>query len=98
IIKKMWIFFISKIKFYLLTLLNYIIPKSENKVFIFDKKFKKDNVWSIGQYLAENDDYSDYEIYYYTKSSVESKNNIKYISNGLLALWTQLRSKYIFYS
>src|SRR5699024_1422226 len=96
--KKMWVFFIFKIKFYLLTILNYIIPKSENKVFIFDKKFKKDNVWSIGQYLSENDEYNEYEIYYYTKSNIPSKNNIKYISNGLLALWMQLRSKYVFYS
>lgn len=98
LLKKISVFVMSKCQFYLLSILNYIIPKSENKVFIFDKRFRKDNVWAISEYLSRDVKYSKYKIFYYTKADIPSKKNITYISNGIYALWNQLRSKYIFYS
>ena len=44
----------------------HIIPKSEKTVFIFDKKFRKDNVWAIARYLSSTKN-EEYKIYYYTK-------------------------------
>lgn len=98
LIRKILNFLMIRIEFYLLTLLNYIIPKSENKVFIFDKRFRQDNVWAISEYLSKNPKYNNYQIYYYTKANIKPKGNIIHIDNGIHAIWMQLRSKYIFYS
>ncbi len=95
---KMYNFFIKKLQYYILTLLNYIIPKSKNRIFMFDKRFRKDNVWALTDYLSSNDEYNKYQIYYYTKADLSSKNNVIFISNPMYALWNQLRSSYIFYS
>lgn len=99
-IKKILKFAYLKIRFFLLTVLNYIIPKKTNQIFIFDKKFKKDNVWSIANFLTTEDYIDKYEIYYYVDSSIDYQNfdNLTFIRKPLQALWLQLRSKYIFYS
>src|SRR5699024_10719544 len=95
---KIYNFFIKKLQYYVLTALNYIIPKSKNRVFIFDKSFRKDNVYALTNYLSSNDKYNNYQIYYYTKADVRPKENVVFISNGAYALCNQLRSNYIFYS
>lgn len=97
-VKKMSNIVIKKISYCLLSVLNFIIPKSEKTVFIFDKKFRKDNVWAIARYLSSTKGYEEYKIYYYTKKRKKDEKNIRYINNGLFALWFQLRAKYIFYS
>lgn len=95
---KIYNFFIKKFQYYILTFLNYVIPKSKTKIFMFDKRFRKDNVWALTDYLSSNSEYEKYKIYYYTKADVPSKDNVIFISNPLCALWNQLRSNYIFYS
>ena len=97
-IKKMCNFALKKVEYYLLSFLNIIIPKSHNKIFIFDKRFRKDNAWAISQHLLINDRYKNMQVFYYTKSNMPSEGNITVISNGIYALWFQLRSQYIFYS
>lgn len=97
-IRKILNFLTKELQYYLLTGLNFLIPKSRDKIFIFDKRFRKDNVWAISEYLSLNNRYSKYHIFYYTKTDFTPKGNIIVISNGLVALWIQLRSKYIFYS
>ncbi|MGO1470058.1 MAG: CDP-glycerol glycerophosphotransferase family protein [Tissierella sp.] len=95
---KIYKFIILKLQFYILTVLNYLIPKSKNKIFIFDKRYRKDNVWAIAEYISNTEEYKKYEVYYYTKKELEDKNNVQYISSGFYALWNQLRANYIFYS
>lgn len=95
---KIYNFLKKKFIFYLLSILNHIIPKSNDKIFIYDKRFRKDNVWAIADYLSTNSKYKKYKIYYYAKKNKLSKNNIIFVTNPILALWIQLRSKYIFYS
>lgn len=95
---KIYNFLIKKLQYYTLTLLNYIIPKSDKTIFMFDKRFRKDNVWALTYYLSTNQKYRKYEIFYYTKADIPSKGNVTVISNPVYALWKQLRSNYIFYS
>lgn len=98
IIKKIINFGNTKLQYYILSGLNLIIPKSKDMVFIFDKRYRKDNVWAIKEYLSSNEEYNKYEIYYYTKTDIKSERNVRIISSGAKALWYQLRSKYVFYS
>lgn len=98
IVQKIFNFLIYKTEYYLLSVLNYIIPKSPKSVFISDRRYRKDNVWAIANYLSSNVKYEKYQIYYYTKKCIAPIGNITVISNSLYALWKQLRSKYIFYS
>ena len=97
-ISKICRFIFMRFQYYILTFFNYVIPKNKEYIFIFDKKFKKDNVWAISDYLAHNDNGKRYNIYYYTDTVNESYSNIIFINNPIFALWKQMRSKYIFYS
>ncbi len=96
--RKIYNFAVYKLQFYILTVINYLVPKSANIVFVFDKRFRKDNAWAITEYLSSEKKYRKYKIYYYTEGQLDHYGNIKVVSNGLLALFYQLRAKYIFYS
>lgn len=87
----------KKLMFYILTFLNYIIPKSDKIIYLFDRRFRKDNTWAFANYLDKTDQMERYKIYYYTKADPDFCK-IKVVPNPLKAVWLQLRSKYVFYS
>lgn len=99
-IKKTLKFVYIKIRYFLLSVLNCVIPKKNNQIFIFDKQFKKDNVWYIANFLTKNNYKDKYKLYYYVDNSSGYQNfsNLTFINNSRKTLWLQLRSKYIFYS
>lgn len=87
-----------KIIYYLLTGLNYVIPKSPRKVFLYDRRFRKDNVWAIAKFLSTNNKYEEYNVFYYTQQPDQYLPNIFFINNRFQAIWHRLRSTYIFHS
>lgn len=97
-IKQILHYIIYETLYYLFTVLNYIVPKSKKQIYIYDRDYKKDNVWAISEYLSSNKKYEDYKIYYYTKCKLTNKKNITYINNSIINIWFKFRSKYIFYS
>lgn len=92
-----------KIKFfigyYIYNLMNFLIPKNSRYVFLFDKKHKKDSVWTIAKTLAQSEG-EEYSIFYYTKDKINTKDipSVTNVNNKWIAFWYQCRSKFIFYS
>ncbi|MCK9472059.1 MAG: CDP-glycerol glycerophosphotransferase family protein [Bacilli bacterium] len=87
-----------KLKFTFLSIVNALIPKTQNLVFIYDKRGRRDNVWAIARFISEHELISKYKVYYYTQKPLREINNIVFISNGLHALLLQLRATYVFFS
>src|SRR5690625_7657371 len=90
-------FLCTKIEFYVLSLVNQIIPKNPYQIFIFDKEIKKDNVWAIAECLFSKQEMQKYKVYYYNNKLNKTFKNIKFI-NKKYPIFTQLRYKYILYS
>lgn len=79
--------------------MNFLIPKNSRYVFLFDKKHKKDSVWTIAKTLAQSEG-EEYSIFYYTKDKINTKDipSVTNVNNKWIAFWYQCRSKFIFYS
>nr|BCB22622.1 CDP-glycerol:poly(glycerophosphate) glycerophosphotransferase [Erysipelothrix rhusiopathiae] len=88
---------IKDLIYYGLSLLNFLIPKNKNRIFLYDRKYKKDNVHALAEYLS-NSSYN-YDVIYYTQDIPLVKlNNIRYINKFHSALWNQMRSSLVVYS
>lgn len=88
---------IKNLIYYGLSIVNFFVPKKKNRIFLFDKKNKKDNVHALAEYLSNSN--HAYEIIYYSQEvpSVEL-SRIKYTDKLYLAIWNQMRSSLVVYS
>lgn len=88
---------IKDLIYYGLSLVNFLVPKNKNRIFLFDQKYKKDNVYALAEYLS-NSKY-DYDVVYYTKERpLLELSRIRYINKLYSALWNQMRSSLVVYS
>lgn len=98
IINKIFKFLVMKSKYYILSFFNVILPKDKFKIYVFDRDFKKDNVWSLVTYISSEKKYSNFKIIYYTRLELIDFKNVSFVNRNTKAIWHQLTSKYIFYS
>lgn len=93
-------YLINKMIFWVLSTINYIIPKRK-QIFFYCGNKVTDNSKALFDYLISNHKYDEYKIICYTEkvSNMKyNKSNVKMIQNKLQLIFYYITSQYIFYS
>lgn len=93
--------FTRRFIFNVISFINSIIPKSSKKIFFYDSTFRKDNLWALCRYLADNNYQQKYTItYFVSQGNVDafSQNipGVTVVKGNLTGLFHHMTSKYIF--
>lgn len=94
---------VRKINFYLLSLINIIMPKEENKVVLYGRRMFNDNLEALLIHLIENNYNSKYKIYCLLSKPEVYKNkykykNITFVKNTLSSIYHLITANNIFHT
>lgn len=93
---------IKNLQFFILGILNKLLMKNKNKIFIEDIACIRDNHYVIFKYLIDNKYNKKYKIIYFTPKSNkihgQKYENVKIEYKTLKGIYHKLSSKYVFYS
>lgn len=80
-----------------LSIVNMIIPKQTESIFIYDGPFMRQNCWALYRYLIENHYDEKYDITFYTNNKANISDKKTETSNILKGGWKRLRAHYVFF-
>lgn len=88
--------------FWLLTLMNFVIPKNKNMIVIYGRKMLNDNAEALLDYLLDNNYEQKYRIYVLISKSVlhcyKETRNFKIVTSSFCSIWYVIRARYIFHT
>lgn len=88
---------LSELLYQTITLINKVVPKKQNNIFIYDGPFMRQNCWALFKYLIKNGFDKEYNITYFVNNPVSEIDNRFQTSSFIVALWKRVRAKYVFF-
>lgn len=91
-----------QILFWILTIINFVIPKNRKLIVIYGRRMLNENNEALLDFLLNNNYERVYEIILLVSRDVQhnyrSRPNFSIVNNSILTFWYTLRAKYIFHT